>query len=185
VGDDRFAPIFDELNRRKATVFVHPTSPPCFEKVSQGYPAPMIEYPFENTRMVVSLLRSDTLSRCPDVKIIVPHGGGTIPYLAPRIANLVSMFGNKNGHQDYNKVMQQLCSLYYDLTAATHHGALLAMKEILPLSQLLMGFDFPFMPAVSISGARQGLKSFEGFTKEDRLLIKSGNASQLIKNLKV
>jgi predicted TIM-barrel fold metal-dependent hydrolase len=86
LGDRRFAPLFDELQRRKAVVFIHPTQPPGFAGLSLGLPAPVLEYPFDSTRAINSLILSGTLSRCPDVRFIVSHGGGTIPYLAPRFA---------------------------------------------------------------------------------------------------
>jgi 6-methylsalicylate decarboxylase len=50
LGDAKFDPIFDELSRREAVVFIHPTSPPCWEHIALGYPRPMIEFPFDSTR---------------------------------------------------------------------------------------------------------------------------------------
>jgi predicted TIM-barrel fold metal-dependent hydrolase len=88
LGDAKFNPIFDELNRRRAVVFIHPTSPPCWEHIALGYPRPMIEFPFDSTRAVTNLIISGTLERCPDLRIIVPHGGGTLPFLTRRIARI-------------------------------------------------------------------------------------------------
>ena len=65
-GDPAFAAVMDELNRRKAVVFIHPTESVCIDQLNLGYPAPMIEYPFESTRMVLSLLDTDTITRCPE-----------------------------------------------------------------------------------------------------------------------
>src|ERR1700678_2739523 len=85
----RLDPVFDELNRRGAVVFIHPTSPICWQQSALGYPRPMIEFTFDSTRAVVNLIFSGTTARCPKLRIIVPHAGGTLPFLARRIG----MFG--------------------------------------------------------------------------------------------
>ena len=88
LGDPLFAPVLQELNRRHAIVFIHPTSPPCWEHIALGFPRPMIEFPFDSTRAVTNLAMSGTLERCPNLRIIVPHAGGTLPFLARRIASM-------------------------------------------------------------------------------------------------
>ncbi len=88
LGDPAFARVMNELNRRKAVVFVHPTESVCIHQLNLGYPAPLVEYPFESTRMVVSLLDTDTITRCPDIRFIVSHGGGTLPIVTDRMAEI-------------------------------------------------------------------------------------------------
>jgi 6-methylsalicylate decarboxylase len=75
--------------------------------------------------------------------------------------------------------MEMLRRLYFDLTASTHHGALLAMLQLMPASQLLLGFDFPFMPPVTISPVIASLESFEGLSSDDQQAIANGNARRL------
>ena len=79
------------LDARGVTVFIHPTSPSCFESFGLQLPAPMIEFPFDTTRTAASLLYAGTLARRRRIKFILPHGGGTLPFLAPRIAAVGSM----------------------------------------------------------------------------------------------
>ena len=69
LGDQRLDPVFDELNRRGAVIFIHPTSPICWQQSALGYPRPMIEFTFDSTRAVVNLIFSGTLARCPQA----PH----------------------------------------------------------------------------------------------------------------
>ena len=69
LGDKRLDPVFDELNRRGAVVFIHPTSPICWQQSALGYPRPMIEFTFDSTRAVVNLIFSGTTTRCPKVRI--------------------------------------------------------------------------------------------------------------------
>src|SRR5690606_2232069 len=77
LGDQIFEPVFDELNRRKAVVFIHPTSPSCAccTQLAMGYPRPLIEFLFETTRAVTNLILSGTLQRYSDLRLIIPHAG--------------------------------------------------------------------------------------------------------------
>lgn len=92
LGDAKFDPIFDELNRRQAVIFIHPTSPPCWEHIALGYPRPMIEFPFESTRAVTNLVISGTLDRYPkftDYRAARRRDGAVLgaPYLGSNPAN--------------------------------------------------------------------------------------------------
>ena len=157
-------------------VFIHPTKPPGFAGLSLGLPAPVLEYPFDSTRAINGLILSGTLSRCPDIRFIVSHGGGTIPYLAPRFAP----FMMTNPGPDSKEVMGMLRRLYFDLTASTHPCALSAMLRLMPASQLLLGFDFPFMPPATIAPAIASQESFDGLSPDDQKAIASGNARRLL-----
>ncbi|MGF6773994.1 putative TIM-barrel fold metal-dependent hydrolase [Paraburkholderia sp. GAS199] len=91
LGHADFVPVFDELNRRKAVVYVHPTSCSCNRGLLPDQPDSLIEFPHDTTRTVASLLFSGTFNRCPDIRFIFSHGGGTVPYLATRMAMLGSI----------------------------------------------------------------------------------------------
>ncbi len=95
-GDPAFAEIFDELNRRKAVVYFHPACPEWAINLVPGIPPSIMEFVFDTTRAICSLLYSGTLSRCSDIRFIFSHGGGTAPYLADRIASLVRASGRRS-----------------------------------------------------------------------------------------
>lgn len=186
LGSPDFAPIFDELHRRKAVVFVHPTTPPHSEELTLGYPAPMLEYPFDSTRMVASLLDTDTLERCDHIRLIVSHGGGTLPLLMPRIAALmqVKKGGNKlSALFGMKRAEKQIGRLFFDLTAATHPAFLAALKASHDTSQLLAGYDFPFMPEISINRGNDEVRAFDGFSDKDRAAMDAENAKKLFPRL--
>jgi len=86
LGNPALSPIFDTLNARHATIFLHPTTPGCFEAVGLGRPAPLFEFPCDTARTVIDLVFSNTLQRCPNLKFILPHAGGVLPSIAHRIA---------------------------------------------------------------------------------------------------
>ncbi len=142
-GDSRLDPLFEELNRRKAVTYVHPVAPPGFDMARFGYPAATIEYPFDTTRMITNLVSSGTMRRFPDFKMIVSHGGGTLPFLVPRIARHTARFARvpvtpDADHADFK-------SFYFDVTAVSHPHAIDALLAIAPKDRLLYGSDHPFM----------------------------------------
>lgn len=142
LGDASLEPIMAELNRRRAVVFIHPTSPACWECTSLGYPRPMIEFPFDTTRAVTNLLLSGTLARHPDIRWIVPHAGGTLPFLAPRIAGISVLLGA----DDPAAVVAQLRRLHYDLAGSASAPVVAALLNFVDRSQVLYGSDWPFTP---------------------------------------
>ena len=149
LGDASLEPIMAELNRRRAVVFIHPTSPACWECTSLGYPRPMIEFPFDTTRAVTNLLLSGTLARHPDIRWIVPHAGGTLPFLAPRIAGISVLLGA----DDPAAVVAQLRRLHYDLAGSASAPVVAALLNFVDRSQVLYGSDWPFTPEPIVGAA--------------------------------
>jgi predicted TIM-barrel fold metal-dependent hydrolase len=183
LGDPRFAPLFDALESRRATVFVHPTPPVGFDPMVLGYPAPTVEFMFDSTRMVMSLIGSDTLRRCPHVRIIVPHGGGTVPFLAHRIARHIARFSGMKPPINPEEVLAALATLYYDLTSATHATALDGLLRITTADHLVFGSDFPFLSPGLIPEAKANIDAHPGFDTAARAAITCGTAQALFPGL--
>ncbi len=171
LGDPVFDPVFAELHRRKAVVFVHPTKPPNFAALNVGLPAPLIEYPFDSTRMAANLIRTGTLTRYPGIKLIVAHGGGTIPYLYPR---LLTALGSEGGNI--------FPSFYYDMTATAMPGQTQVLRDVVDTGNLLMGFDFPFMDPSTAKLMVSGL-NLGKFSASQMRGIEQANAYNLLPNL--
>ena len=91
LGDPRFTPLFDELQRRAAVVFVHPNPSPDPSAHAPGLPDSLIDYPADTTRAIARLHYSNTFARTPDVKYVFAHAGGTVPYLAGRFGIIDEM----------------------------------------------------------------------------------------------
>src|SRR5215469_511515 len=142
-GDPAFAPVFDELNRRKAIVFVHPTEPVCCANLIPGIPSNVVEFVFDTTRAIVSFLAGGTFARCPDIRFIFCHSGGTMPVLAARI-NGFFQARSAFGAQVPNGVMYELKRQYYDVANATNPMSLAALMKLVPTSQIVWGSDFPY-----------------------------------------
>ena len=88
-GDKRFAPVYEELNRRKALVYFHPLAPNCCGTLIPGVPQAMLEYPQDTARAVVSLFYGGVFARYPDIRFLFSHAGASIPVLAGRMVNIV------------------------------------------------------------------------------------------------
>ena len=86
LGDPEYEELFAELNRRKAVVFIHPHDEPERARRYDLF-SPLLEWPVHTTRAVIDLLYSGRLARYPDIRYILAHGGGSVPYLAHRIAS--------------------------------------------------------------------------------------------------
>jgi predicted TIM-barrel fold metal-dependent hydrolase len=80
LGDSRFDPIFAELQRRAAVVFVHPTASPDPIAHTLGLPDSLLDYPVDTSRAIAKLHYSNTFARTPNVKYVFAHAGGTIPF---------------------------------------------------------------------------------------------------------
>ena len=177
-GEADWAPVFDELNRRKAVVYFHPTAASfAFNRV-KDIPPPTIEFPFDTTRTITSLLFSGTLSRCPDIKWIFSHGGGALGMVANRLVGLAKNRPELAARVP-NGVKHELSKLYLDVVGIVTPGALQAILDIVPMTNLLFGTDYPFWkPEETIHGLA-GLN----LPAADLAAIERGNALRLMPGL--
>jgi predicted TIM-barrel fold metal-dependent hydrolase len=178
LGDARFAPLLQALDHRGATVFIHPTSPPCFEAFGLALPAPMIEFPFDTTRTVVSLLYSGALARHPRINFIVPHAGGTLPFLAPRIAGIGASPVLGDRAVPLPDSLQALARLHYDIALSAAPQQLAALRAIAPVSQILYGSDYPFANE-QILRVVDALFAASAFTHEEKEIVRCDDAARL------
>jgi 6-methylsalicylate decarboxylase len=148
LGDQRLEPVFAELVRRRATVMLHPTSPPCWQQTALGRPRPIIEFIFDTARAVTDLILAGTLIRHPAMSVIVPHSGGALPLLADRIKAF--MFASPPHGAPEPDPVAQLHRLYYDLAGTPFPRQVPALLNLVSPSQLLYGSDFCFTPALGI-----------------------------------
>ena len=179
LGDKRLDPVFDELNRRGAVVFIHPTSPICWQQSALGYPRPMIEFTFDSTRAVVNLIFSGTTARCPKVRFIVPHAGGTLPFLARRIG----MFGRGVAGGTPVAAEEHLRKLYYDLAGSPGSNAIGPLLEMTERSHILYGSDYVHTPEAVVSAHLAELLSSKLLSPDDFRAIGRSNALALFPRL--
>ncbi len=178
LGDPAFAPVFDELNRRKAVVFVHPGAPDCCMNMLPGIHPPLLEYPFDTTRTITSLLFSGTLSRCQNIRFIFSHGGGTIPMLAHRIGTLAQKNRELSARLPGGAIAQ-LQKLFFDVVMVTNKPAMSALLALATASKLLFGSDTPYLRIEETASELAGL----GLGADELLAIECQNALALMPSL--
>lgn len=142
LSDPAWTPVLDELERRAAVLFLHPTSPPGHELTALGYPRPMLEFLVESTRAVSDLILRRRLTPESRLQLIVAHCGAFLPLEVDRLA----MFARGLGLADVEPV-RALQSLWFDLAGTpmpTHAEALMAGVGA---QQVLYGSDHCWTPA--------------------------------------
>jgi predicted TIM-barrel fold metal-dependent hydrolase len=184
LGDGRLDPVFDELNRRRAVVFLHPTVPACADCTSLGYAPSLIEFVFDTTRAVTHLVLSGTLERCPDLRLIVPHAGGTIPYLADRIALIASRFVPGSADRAPAGVKAYFRKLYYELAISTSPHAVASVLQLADPEHILFGSDFPALFEEDVQSQIQALAGNPLLQPGDLEMIQRRNALQLFPRLR-
>ncbi|HEY9555432.1 MAG TPA: amidohydrolase family protein [Acidimicrobiales bacterium] len=160
IGDASFAPVLRELDRRRARVLLHPTSPACWQHTSLGYPRPMIEFLFDTTRAVTDLVLNGTIARSPALELIVPHAGAVLPLVADRI----SAFSMLLGVDTTVDVQRDLARLHYDLAGHAVPRALDVLLTMTTLDHLHYGSDFPFTPEPVAAAASERIDGVDDLT---------------------
>jgi len=144
LGDKRFRPLFDELEKRGAVVFVHPTSSPDPAARSLGLPDTVIDFTTDTTRAVAQLHYGNTFARTPNVKYIFSHAGGTIPYLATRFS-IIDEMNVIPGAQERGTAADTLRRLYWDTALSWRPPVLRMLRSVVGMGQVLFGTDYPYL----------------------------------------
>jgi len=174
LGDDSHRPLFDELDRRGAVVFIHPSRLPG--DPVPGIPPYAVDFLLDTTRAAIRLLNSGTLARCRNLKVILSHAGGMVPYVAYRIATTTS--------RDVADGLAQLRQFYFDIALSASPAALPSLLAFAAPDHVLFGTDWPHAPA-QVGAAFTAL--YEGYDMGDaqRRSIDRGAAQGLFPRLAV
>ncbi|MHA2395737.1 MAG: amidohydrolase family protein [Candidatus Thorarchaeota archaeon] len=194
LGDPKLEEFFTELNRRRVVVFIHPEDPPCINMKKPDVPVVFLEWPFDTTRAVTNMVYGGVLDRHPNIRFILSHGGGAVPFLAWRISILEYVQRDKTKKlrtlydlmirkQGPSAGMKLLKNMYYDTTAVTSRSSLTALNELAGPSHIVLGTDLGAAPRLMASLVLSDLKSFDGFDEEDLRTIARRGALELFPRL--
>ena len=152
LGEQDFDPLMAELNRRHAIVFVHPAELPGPEL--PGIPPFAADFLLDTTRAAINLLASGTMTRYPNLKVILSHAGGFVPYAAHRIAPFCSP------DRTVETGLANLRRFYFDTALSGSPTALPSLLAFADPSRILYGSDYPYAPAQTVSYFTDGLDAY-------------------------
>jgi predicted TIM-barrel fold metal-dependent hydrolase len=177
LGYPEFAPVFEELNRRKATVYTHPNRANCCFDLVQGIPPAVVEFGADTTRTIASLIFSGSSQRCPDINFIFSHGGGALTAVVERFQDyMVRTYKDKFTRESVDRELRRF---YYDTAQISNAVTIEALVKLVPISQVVFGTDYPFRTSAEHV---KGLTTL--FSGEDLMAIDRGNALRILPRLR-
>jgi predicted TIM-barrel fold metal-dependent hydrolase len=179
LGHASFAPVLDELNRRKAIVYTHPSTADCCTNILPGIPATVVEFGTDTSRTITDIVFSGTADRCRDAQFIFSHAGGTLPFLTERLVRL-PVQNPAMQKRVPRGVLTELKRFYYDTAWSAHPMALASLTRLVASSQILFGSDYPYRTG---EDHVKGLIEY-GFAPADLRAIERENALRLLPRLK-
>lgn len=174
LGDPAFEPLMATLNTLGATVFIHPVTP--LNPPNLGLPGFLYEFPFDTTRAAVNLLYKGVFDRYPNIRWLLAHAGGTIPYLSYRTGLLRLNLDPSNS--SYKQ-------LYYDTALSSGPASMKGLREITPVSHVMFATDWPFSgPVFTVKPAGDPEPELNlSFGADERLQVDRRNALAQLPNL--
>src|SRR5258707_243676 len=178
LGDKLFKPLFDELERRRAVVFLHPTSSPDATAHRLGLPDSLIDFTADTTRAVAQLHYGNTFARTPNVKYVISHAGGTIPYLATRMS-IIDEMNAIPGAEERGTAADTLRRLYWDTALSWRPPLLQMLRTVVGISQVLFGSDYPYLRRDLAVACRREVEQSSELGRVDAAAVLAGNAIKL------
>lgn len=178
-GDPALEELFQELNRRSAVVVFHPAmNPPGSDQLKLALPTSLIEFVFDTTRAIANLLYTGTFARYPAIRYVVPHAGGTIPYLARRI-EMGAAYSAKLKEHVPDGPLTYLRKLYFDTAVSASDMTLASLLQFVPPTQIVYGSDFPHVHGPLQDALTNALDTSSLLDEAAQAAINRGNALKL------
>jgi 6-methylsalicylate decarboxylase len=179
LGDPAFETVWAELNHRKAVVFIHPAKPQI--DAIPGMPGPVLDYPFDTTRTAVQMVLNGVIARNPNVRVILSHAGGFLPYASHRFAELAPSV--RTDVSPPAEILQQFQTYYFDVALSSSAAALPTLRAFAKKGHIMYGSDYPYAPVqVSASFARK-FDAYTALSEDEHGAINRGNAVVLFPRL--
>src|SRR3981081_2911303 len=179
LGHPSFLPVMEELNRRKALVYTHPTTANCCANLVRTQQPQMIEWGTDTTRTIADIVFSGNAQKFGDIRWMFSHAGGTMPFLIERFVRNPLLVPNAMPTVP-DGTLAELRRFYYDTAQTSNKGSMSALSAIIPVSQIVFGTDFPYR--TSIDHVR-GLRDSGVFTDAQLREIERGNMLRLLPRL--
>jgi aminocarboxymuconate-semialdehyde decarboxylase len=177
--DGRYRPFFEEANRMRLCIFLHPMLPVASEPFKEYVLGPIIGFPFDTTLAVARMCFDGLLKDFPDIKWIIGHAGGAVPFLMERMDS-----GYRDFAETKTKIDQlpsfYLKKLYYDTVTFNPHNLHMLRDEV-GADRMLMGSDYPHL----LGSIEKAVSSIEALAipQAEKQKILGGNALSILNNV--
>jgi predicted TIM-barrel fold metal-dependent hydrolase len=182
LGDHRLTPLFDELQRRRCVVFVHPNASPDPAAHGLGLPDSLIDFTADTSRAIAQMHYSNVFAHTPDVTYIFSHAGGTVPFLAGRFA-IVDQMDVIPGAEGRSSAADTFRRLYWDTALSWSDPVLAMLRSVVGMDRVLFGTDFPYLRRDLAVNARGHIATTSELTDDERAAVLGGTAAALIPRL--
>jgi predicted TIM-barrel fold metal-dependent hydrolase len=179
LGDPVLEPVFEELERRKTVVYVHPNPSPDAVSHLLGLPDNLLDFPTDTNRAVAQMHYTNRFARTPSVKYIFSHAGGSIPYLAARFA-IIDEMGFIAGGEQRGAASDMFRRIFWDTALAASDPVLRMLRDVAGINQVLYGTDFPYLRRDLAVRSKQRILLSTELNDSERHAILGGNASRLL-----
>lgn len=177
LGDAAFDPVMAELDRRAAVVLVHPSELPG--PAVAGIPPFAADFLLDTTRAATNLVLRGVPRRYPNIRFILSHAGGFVPYASHRIAAAITAETGRNALE----ILEDLSGFYFDTALSGSPAALPSLLAFARPDHVLFGSDWPFAPELGVAYFTGQFDAYPGLDDTGRAAINRGNALELFPRL--
>lgn len=177
LGDKKFDPILEELNRRRAVVATHPNEADWALDLVEGVTTATVWYGNDTTMAIMSLLNSGAPKKYPNIRWIMSHAGGTLPFIIQRVVGEPVAPKLNGTPKPGDRLYYLRNNFYYDTAQSANAAAMPALKVVAGVSQILFGTDYPWSP---IDVDVEGMTDAGAFTPSELNTIYRENALRLL-----
>ncbi|MEV0119799.1 amidohydrolase family protein [Streptomyces sp. NPDC050844] len=187
LGDPAFDPVMAELDRRGTLVFIHPANLPG--PAVPGLAPAVADFLLDTTRAAISMVLHGVPRRYPNVRMILSHAGGFVPYAAHRIAHLTGAIERVTPREglgpglNQETVLDDLRSFWFDTALSGSPTALPGLLAFARPDHVVFGSDWPFAPTETVGYFTDGLDAFPAIDAAGHAAIDRGNAEVLLPRL--
>ena len=186
LGSATFDNLFTELDRRNATVFVHPVSPMGLKLLALDFPASLLEYSFDTTRCIANLLHHRAPKRFPNIRFIFAHAGGAMPYLLSRMS-LMEHFLTPGHHfaaePDREAIRRGLQCFYYDTALSATDPVFDLLRQVVGIDRLVFGSDYPQVPDDFVKATADAVRASKTMKNDERCRVACATGLTLVPRL--
>ena len=179
LGHAMYEPLLAELDKRRARVFLHPVGHGSLPLLNLDYPMWMIEYPFATTRAALDLVMSGATQRYPNIRWLLAHNGGVLPYLHWRV-NSVSLIDKRYSHLPPDFIASELAKFYYEIAQAPSDHSISSLLRTTDASHILFGTDWPYCQSDVTEAILDAFEGVSSLSLEEKRSVLRKNAEAFL-----